>query len=109
MRCAEEVDLLQEEMRRILAFLDWRAAWWTSLVGLRVEGDDTLREGHAAYALKEAGYLQGICERFTHLWRNVLEKMKQAQEEYAQTTADEMEGEEEDADGEGAGTDTGTG
>ncbi|KAF8069134.1 hypothetical protein FPV67DRAFT_1415501 [Lyophyllum atratum] len=28
MRWAEEVELVQEEMRRVLAFLSWKAGWW---------------------------------------------------------------------------------
>ncbi|KAG2750254.1 hypothetical protein P692DRAFT_20421062 [Suillus brevipes Sb2] len=28
MRWAEEVELLHEEMRRVLQFLRWHAAWW---------------------------------------------------------------------------------
>ncbi|KAF8196317.1 hypothetical protein K438DRAFT_1586304, partial [Mycena galopus ATCC 62051] len=108
MHYAEEVDLLQAEMCHVLAFLDWCAAWWTSLVGLQVEGDHALREGHAVYALKQAGYLQGICEHFTHLWSNVPQQLEQVRDEYAEMTMDETEGDEEGAEGEGADVDTGT-
>jgi hypothetical protein len=34
MRYAEEVDLLEEETRCVLQFMDWQADWWMSLVGL---------------------------------------------------------------------------
>jgi hypothetical protein len=27
----EEVDLLDEEMRRVLCFLDWKSAWWVKM------------------------------------------------------------------------------
>jgi hypothetical protein len=34
LRYAEEVDLLEEEMRRVLQFLEWRASWWRAQIGL---------------------------------------------------------------------------
>ncbi|KAJ7891640.1 hypothetical protein B0H14DRAFT_2560696 [Mycena olivaceomarginata] len=76
MRYAEEVDLLEEEMRRVLQFLDWRAEWWQSQVGLRVEKqpEEALREGHAAYAMKQAGVHEddesSLCEELGKAWRS---------------------------------------
>ncbi|KAJ6575811.1 hypothetical protein B0H10DRAFT_1837609 [Mycena sp. CBHHK59/15] len=51
-RWTEEVDLLEEEMRRVLEFLKWRAGWWMSLVDQRPEvvEDVVLQEGFTAYA-----------------------------------------------------------
>ncbi|KAJ6483545.1 hypothetical protein C8R47DRAFT_1217624 [Mycena vitilis] len=73
MRYSEEVDLLEEEMRRVTQFLTWRADWWTSLVGLRsaLQPDEALREGHAAYAIKQARYMVGIRDRFGLMWKDV--------------------------------------
>ncbi|KAJ6483366.1 hypothetical protein C8R45DRAFT_784784, partial [Mycena sanguinolenta] len=71
MRYAEEVDLLQEEMRRVLQFLDWRANWWRSQVGLRTtqqSHNEPLAEGHAAYAQKQAGYMAGLRATFAAQW-----------------------------------------
>ncbi|KAF8178176.1 hypothetical protein K438DRAFT_1472910, partial [Mycena galopus ATCC 62051] len=76
MRYAEEVDLLQEEMRRVLQFLEWRASWWRSRVGLRASQhshNEALAEGHAAYADKQAGYLAGLREAFASQWVGVRE------------------------------------
>ncbi|KAJ6449491.1 hypothetical protein C8R45DRAFT_849722, partial [Mycena sanguinolenta] len=116
MRYKEEVDLLEEEMRRVLEFLDWRAGWWTSLVGSRAgeQPHAALREGHAAYAWKQAGYMRGMRERFAHQWRDVGRFVELARQEYAGTEADgenaeggsdgegENEGENEDNEGEWA-------
>ncbi|KAJ6466504.1 hypothetical protein DFH09DRAFT_1485378 [Mycena vulgaris] len=83
MRYAEEVDLLEEEMRRVVQFMDWRADWWRSLLGLRaaVQPDAALREGHAAYAHKQAGIMAGLSARFQELWKDVPAYLKIARDE----------------------------
>ncbi|KAJ7795160.1 hypothetical protein B0H14DRAFT_2391995 [Mycena olivaceomarginata] len=84
MRYAEEIDLLEEEMRRVLQFLQWRADWWTSLVGLRAGKQEelALREGHAAYAGKQAGYMQGLRDCFEHQWRDVARELEVARKSF---------------------------
>jgi hypothetical protein len=79
----EEIDLL-EEMRRVLQFLKWWADWWTSLVGLRAGKQEklALREGYAAYARKQAGYMQDLWDRFKHQWRDVARELEVARELY---------------------------
>jgi hypothetical protein len=48
---AEETDLLEEEMHRMLQFFQWRADWWWARVGSRAaRQDEVLREGHGSYA-----------------------------------------------------------
>jgi hypothetical protein len=70
MRWSEEVLLLREEMRRVLAFLDWHACWWedrrTARRGLMPE----VAEGMVAYASKQAQIRRSIRSSFDHLWRN---------------------------------------
>ncbi|KAJ7886289.1 hypothetical protein B0H13DRAFT_2342938 [Mycena leptocephala] len=80
MRYSEEVDLLQEEMRRVVQFMDWRRDRWRSLVGLRAhrQHDAALREGHSAYALKQAWYMDGLSTRFQTLWKDVPAFLQQA-------------------------------
>ncbi|KAG2114064.1 hypothetical protein BD769DRAFT_1630016 [Suillus cothurnatus] len=53
MRCKEEVELLKEEQRRIIAFMDWQADWWWSQQQCHDSeplDDPGLREGLVAYA-----------------------------------------------------------
>lgn len=110
MRYAEEVDLLEEEMRRVLQFLDWRAEWWQSQVGLRVEKqpEEALREGHAAYAMKQAGYMKAMRARFAKNWEGVEKLLVDARAHYATMVADqEGEGEEGEDDKEGRPAATG--
>ncbi|KAJ7788496.1 hypothetical protein B0H14DRAFT_3576895 [Mycena olivaceomarginata] len=60
-RYTEEIDLVEEEMR-------WRRDWWHARAELRVQVDWASREGQGAYARKQAGYMQGLRERFKQLW-----------------------------------------
>ncbi|KAJ7683938.1 hypothetical protein B0H14DRAFT_2422270, partial [Mycena olivaceomarginata] len=97
MRYAEEVDLLEEEMRRVLQFFEWRADWWRSQVGLRAGGQSgALREGHAAYAYKQAGYMDGLRARFSDEWSSVAKLLEVARRSYAGMAAavEEEDGEE---------------
>jgi hypothetical protein len=63
MRYAEEIDLVEEEMRRVLQFLRWRRDWWEARAELRIQVDGAFQEGQAAYARKQAGYMHGLGER----------------------------------------------
>ncbi|KAJ7022257.1 hypothetical protein C8F04DRAFT_1272805 [Mycena alexandri] len=48
MRWTEEVDLLEEEMRRIQQFLTWRAGWWLERADGHQREDGPQREGDFA-------------------------------------------------------------
>ncbi|KAK7046798.1 CxC2 domain-containing protein [Favolaschia claudopus] len=67
-RWMEEVDLLREEMRRVLRFLAWRAAWWEerTVSAREVRGD--LRAGLQAYAARQAAMARQIARRFKSAW-----------------------------------------
>ncbi|KAJ7078760.1 hypothetical protein C8R43DRAFT_1143354 [Mycena crocata] len=69
----EEVDLLEEEMRRIQEFMTWWAGWWTGLIGKRIVEDDTQREGETAYALRQAALRIAIRDSFAHKWLDLPE------------------------------------
>ena len=58
-RWTEEVMILQEEMRRVISFQKWKAAWWLEQASVRYEGDAAILSGVAGYANKQAA----ICER----------------------------------------------
>ncbi|KAJ6449875.1 hypothetical protein C8R45DRAFT_1057259 [Mycena sanguinolenta] len=70
-RWTEEVDLLEEEMRQILVFLQWRADWWRGLVDNRAVVGVDMKEGFTAYAQRQADIQDRMRERFTHDWREV--------------------------------------
>jgi hypothetical protein len=68
MRWSEEVLLLREEMRRVVAFLQWRGGWWEErqdvLRGLEMEHN----EGVIAYARKQAHIRRSIQTSFEGMW-----------------------------------------
>jgi hypothetical protein len=86
MRYAEEVELLREEMRRVLAFLSWdRDRWKTRAANVSQTTNDAfpastpsplgkmaaLVEGMRAYALEQASVRQHLFETFSRQWRDV--------------------------------------
>jgi hypothetical protein len=67
MRWSEEVLLLREEMRRVLAFLQWNAEWWEEW---QDGGSGTEhKEGAVAYARKQANIRRSIRVAFKDMWR----------------------------------------
>ncbi|EIN04247.1 hypothetical protein PUNSTDRAFT_138639 [Punctularia strigosozonata HHB-11173 SS5] len=70
-RCAEEVVLLVEEMRRVLTFLRAKAAWWEKRRELRVVEDRVMR-GLDAYACRQARILTKLGTVFALQWLPLL-------------------------------------
>ncbi|KAJ7107449.1 hypothetical protein C8R44DRAFT_885462 [Mycena epipterygia] len=119
-RNTEEVDLLEEEMRRTPVYLRWRADWWESqkihngpTQRPDLQTDARQREGHDAYATRQAGMLRGIAARFEKKWETVPALLEEARTQVAAAEAkaavekaqrpapEEDEEREEDADLEG--------
>ncbi|KAF7351692.1 CxC2 domain-containing protein [Mycena sanguinolenta] len=68
-RWEEEVELLREEMRRVLCFLRWWAIWWEERRTARLEGVSIeLRAGLEAYAARQASGARRMCNRFKTAW-----------------------------------------
>ncbi|KAJ7155297.1 hypothetical protein C8R46DRAFT_910682, partial [Mycena filopes] len=72
-----EVDLLEEGMRRVPVFLRWHADWWEPK---KMHGADTRpdllepsrqREGHDAYATRQALILRRLAASFEQKWAHV--------------------------------------
>ncbi|KAH7904935.1 hypothetical protein BJ138DRAFT_1106403 [Hygrophoropsis aurantiaca] len=68
LRWSEEVDLLREEMRRALCFLEWRERWWllrpTAWEGL----DPSITAGLVAYARRQAVLHRDLASAFEAKW-----------------------------------------
>jgi hypothetical protein len=90
MRFSEEVELLNEEMRRVLAFLEWEACRWeeratervrTQALAAAVEPttpptmpvmlEGALVEGLQAYAQRQAAIRRNLVTRFASQWTDV--------------------------------------
>ncbi|KAK7027809.1 CxC2 domain-containing protein [Favolaschia claudopus] len=67
-RWVEEVQLLREEMRRVLRFLAWRAGWWEERAVVEREVRQELNEGAQAYAARQAAMTRQIGRRFRSAW-----------------------------------------
>ncbi len=66
-RWHEETLLVLEEMRRSVAFLQWKANWWKSLAVERPASID-IHRGLVAYGHHQEAQLLGLAERFASLW-----------------------------------------
>ena len=84
MRYMEEVELLLEEMRRVLAFLEWDVNRWkqraahvpqrvnnSELSSSSPESKGPLEEGLRAYALRQASVRQRLFDTFAQQWNDV--------------------------------------
>ena len=73
MRWTEEIILVQEEMRRVCAYLSWYANWWS----IRADAshmkqyDPFLSEGLAVYAERQAHLRMSLQGHFGGLWSDV--------------------------------------
>ncbi|THU82074.1 hypothetical protein K435DRAFT_587357, partial [Dendrothele bispora CBS 962.96] len=66
-RWREEVLLLQEEMRRCLATLNWQADLWESRADVDTFEGERL-EGAKEYACYQAAVRRQIAARFDQIW-----------------------------------------
>ncbi|KAG1722176.1 uncharacterized protein EDB91DRAFT_1240244 [Suillus paluster] len=74
MHWAEEVELLKEEMRRILQFLEWDAQRWDEqgLENTLEDAGEDEREGRMAYAKRQASLRRMLAESFKTSWTDTL-------------------------------------
>ncbi|KAG2037090.1 hypothetical protein BDR03DRAFT_934153 [Suillus americanus] len=70
-RWFEEIQLLLEEMRRVLEFLDWQTKWWEARVTLRVAEQSEDNEGLVAYAKRQAAIRRSLSAKFRASWHHV--------------------------------------
>nr|GAT58314.1 predicted protein [Mycena chlorophos] len=67
-RWFEEVLLLEEEMRRVLRYLQWQSDWWTTQAGRREVTDPALTAGLRAYALQSSTHSLRLMGYFKSKW-----------------------------------------
>ncbi|KAI3605284.1 hypothetical protein WG66_013037 [Moniliophthora roreri] len=68
-RAREELLLVEEEMRRALAFCHWRAKWWTEQLERRPNLSSPLSEGLRAYAKEQSVHELQRAEQWEERWR----------------------------------------
>jgi hypothetical protein len=69
----EEVQLVQEEMRRVLAFLLWQAQWWMERRMANSTTSSDQMEGYVAYASRQAALWIKMRDRLFVTWHHVEE------------------------------------
>ncbi|KAK7032404.1 hypothetical protein VNI00_013152 [Paramarasmius palmivorus] len=89
-RSREELLLVEEEMRRSIAFCYSQSQWWLSQMDRRKDIDPPLTEGLNAYAIEQTFTERRRAELWTKKWhdvriraREVLESLKEGHEELA--------------------------
>jgi len=64
----EEFLLVQEEMRHVIEYLNWKAAWWCERSTLRTHTDTTVLSRISGYANKQAAICSRIAEQCARYW-----------------------------------------
>lgn len=68
-RWEEEVELLQEEMRRVVAFLEWKSVdWLTKREARSASVASDIQSGLDGYARKQAAVYRDLALSFSKLW-----------------------------------------
>ena len=67
-RWNEEVNIITEEMRRVLRYLGWRAEHWQGLAEFDADLDPAGRAGVRAYALRQANLVRRLRAAFRATW-----------------------------------------
>jgi hypothetical protein len=70
-RCKEEVMLLKEEMRRVLAFLNWKLRWWQEREEKWKNVDSALLEGLHASTMKQGILQECLSVDFVRMWQSM--------------------------------------
>jgi hypothetical protein len=73
-RWDEEYHLLQEEMRRTVAYLEWKVRWWRNQAIRRVTDDAPLAQGLYAYTGRQAYLLDTLAHSCVTKWVPLLKE-----------------------------------
>jgi hypothetical protein len=68
MRWEEEVQIIQEEMRRTIVYYEWKQQWWLEKNPHQMNIEDTIHHGITAYSEKQAHYCKCMAESFAIAW-----------------------------------------
>ncbi|OJA15604.1 hypothetical protein AZE42_13549, partial [Rhizopogon vesiculosus] len=67
-RWEEEVQLLHEEMRHVIAFFEWHADWWDREGSRNHFSSPQVAEGALAYAHRQAHLRRNMASHFKSIW-----------------------------------------
>ncbi|KAG6819394.1 hypothetical protein H0H93_012241 [Arthromyces matolae] len=70
-RWKEEVKLVDEEMRRVLQYTEWKGTWWDGRASCRNTSSPSLNEGLRAYAKEQASIERARKKRWESKWQMI--------------------------------------
>ncbi|KAN0109323.1 hypothetical protein V8E52_009414 [Russula decolorans] len=73
-RWEEEVVIIQEEMRRVIAYHEWKAQWWRSQAARHSDTDNVRLHGVTAYAKKQAHLSEQLAWQCAEYWLPALKE-----------------------------------
>ena len=73
-RWKEELLIIQEEMRRVLAYFEWRSSWWLEQAKRRTGLESSIQSGVVAYAHKQSSLCLRMAARCAEHWLPVMKK-----------------------------------
>ena len=73
-RWNEELLIIQEEMRRVLSYFEWRPEWWLAQENRRQIEDISVLSGVSAYAHKQASICHRMAVRCAGYWLRIMKK-----------------------------------
>ena len=79
--------LHEEEMRRVIAFGRWKAAWWSEQKERRPDLDDALAEGLRAYAAEHEHLENALADKLEAKWCGVRARAQSVLTQLADGTA----------------------
>lgn len=82
------MQLVKEEMRRVLAFLEWKANWWDGQGKAQLNVSDDILEGARAYAAKQAHINRALAASFQARWGAELTQDQDKSMEHGQELGD---------------------
>ena len=68
-------------MRRVLAFLKWKAVWWTNKGGKVLDVGPDIADGIHAYAAKQVSINHALAHSFKTCWESAFETQDQDHEQ----------------------------
>jgi hypothetical protein len=71
-RWEEELLIIQEEMRRVLAYFEWRSSWWLEQANRRSSLEPSIESGVVAYAHKQSTLCLRMAARCAAHWLPVM-------------------------------------
>lgn len=67
-RWAKEVELVQDEMRCVLAFFEWHTGWWDERTTSRIDDGTMEHKGAVVHALRQAVICWSMRNDCLFLW-----------------------------------------